>query len=158
MNKVVALPRVYETASPERPVPKAEIARLFGVSTRTVDRWVERDGMPERTAGHPCGCWRQVGAVRRYYPSRVRSWLDGASPSPEGQSHDGNEPLPSTDGPPPAASTDRNDEDRLPPVVWAEDVDDGEDFKARLSRLVAEQRGERQPPRCPTCGQAARWK
>jgi hypothetical protein len=76
MSKVVALPTVYTPPPIERPVPKRVIAEMFGVSTRTVDTWVSRDGMPQLTADDPSGCWRQVGGVRRYYASRVEMWFE----------------------------------------------------------------------------------
>lgn len=59
----------------EQPVPKGAIAKMFGVSVRTVDRWVQR-GLPPDD-GHRVGAWVQVGAHRRFYPSRVRAWLSG---------------------------------------------------------------------------------
>lgn len=75
--EVIRLPTGYEPVREdmERPVKRGEIARAFGVSTRTVDRWVVR-GMPQDTP-MAYGCWVQVGAHRRFYPSRVRAWLGG---------------------------------------------------------------------------------
>jgi predicted DNA-binding transcriptional regulator AlpA len=76
MGRVLRLPTAYEGPQHtwERPVSRRDIAELFGVSTRTVDRWVERDHMPQETNG-VYGCWIRVGSHKRFYPSRVREWL-----------------------------------------------------------------------------------
>ena len=76
VSQVIAFPSRYQPeAVSERPVTKQTVAHVFGVSTRTVDRWVERDRMPHGTPSES-GCWIQAGAHRRYYLSRVRAWLD----------------------------------------------------------------------------------
>lgn len=76
MGVVLRLPTGYVGAREtwERPVSRKDIAELFGVSTRTVDRWVERDGMPEEIH-ESYGCWVRSGCHKRFYPSRVREWL-----------------------------------------------------------------------------------
>lgn len=76
--KVVRLPTGYEPdlQERERPVSKQQLAEYLGVSTRTIDRWIERRGMPRDTQ-EEWGCWFQAGGHRRFFPSRVRSWLDG---------------------------------------------------------------------------------
>lgn len=58
----------------EAPVSRSRVAVIFGVSCKTVDRWVARDLMPQDTDDQR-GCWFMVGCQRRYYPSRVREWL-----------------------------------------------------------------------------------
>lgn len=74
---VMRLPTAYvgQPMVQERPVSRKVIAGRFGVSVRTVDRWVER-GMPQaRQPDTGEGCWLQVGYHRRFYPSRVAAWI-----------------------------------------------------------------------------------
>lgn len=54
---------------------KRELAERLGISTRTVDRWVQQ-GLPEAKWNEP-GAWRQVGSRRRFMASAVMQWLDG---------------------------------------------------------------------------------
>lgn len=76
MAQILRLPTAYEGPRHvwEKPVSRRDIAELFGVSTRTVDRWVVRDGLPEELH-ESYGCWVRVGCHKRFYPSRVREWL-----------------------------------------------------------------------------------
>ncbi len=86
MGQILRLPTGYtpEANVPvERPVPKKDAARLLGVTTRTIDRWVERGcrmrnlpPMPRDTT-ETYGCWLYAGCHRRFYITRVRQWLDG---------------------------------------------------------------------------------
>lgn len=52
---------------PERYVDRAELAKLMGVSTKTVDRWVKQ-GMPSETWGV---------RARRFRPSLAIAWARG---------------------------------------------------------------------------------
>lgn len=84
MGQVLRLDTGYvpDARPVERPVSKKTIAEMFGVSTRTVDRWVRRDGLPPDD-GYRVGAWVQVGAHRRFYPSKVREWLARRPSRPE---------------------------------------------------------------------------
>jgi phage terminase Nu1 subunit (DNA packaging protein) len=52
----------------ERYVTARELARIMGVSTRTIER-MTRDGMPSETWG--------MGRMRRYLPSQAMDWASG---------------------------------------------------------------------------------
>jgi hypothetical protein len=63
------------TPAVEWPVRKGEIAEMFGVTVRTVDMWVSRDGMPQRGEAEG-GCWWPAAGGRKYIASLVAQWLE----------------------------------------------------------------------------------
>lgn len=76
MGDVVRHPRLSArwVRDPGPWVSKKQVAAELGVSTRTVDRWVEY-GLPMDTATES-GAWRYVGSRRRYKLTAVLRWLD----------------------------------------------------------------------------------
>ena len=57
----------------QRRVTKQEIAVICGVSTRTIDRWVKRHGLP---------CLK-IGTLTRYRVCDVEAWVREHDPSRE---------------------------------------------------------------------------
>lgn len=79
MGELVNLaPRlVHRAVGNGRWVSKQELAAHLGISTRTIDRWVE-SGMPEDAFGHP-GAWRYIGSRRRFMLDAVLLWLENVA-------------------------------------------------------------------------------